>query len=208
MALTYDNRTNPWERQKGETPRQYIQFTLYRDHGVDRSLRKVFDKEYLKNTKAIQNPDIKRVSLMQAGVISSANDWVARAEKYDIYMEKKLRKENEEAIRKMRKKYAMLASGMSAFAGTALQMLQSKLSKQKGKDALDLEALGNLTNAEIRSYIKEAMAMERFGLGDTEKTVEQTNVEKKETQTERLLPIIPSEKELDEYVKIINKKED
>lgn len=109
----------PWERQPGETPKQYEAFCVYRD------LKKVSD------------PTSKR-SLELAGQVlgktkanlepwSSRNNWVKRVEAWDEYQEKLVREEDQKQqladIKKMRKRHADLAKAMLVKAAKALLVI-------------------------------------------------------------------------------------
>jgi hypothetical protein len=104
-----------WERLPGETVGQYDKFCAYRDMKIPgdptgrRSIRALSDtigspKRYLDK-------------------LSSTLKWVARAEAYDIEMERRARKQNEAAILKMRRDHAELASQMIKKAAKRLLLI-------------------------------------------------------------------------------------
>lgn len=104
-----------WERLPGETVGQYDKFCAYRDMKIPgdpssrRSIRVL--------SVTIGSP--KRY----LDKLSSSLQWVARAEAYDVEMERKTRAQNEAAILKMRKDHAELASQMIKKAAKRLLLI-------------------------------------------------------------------------------------
>lgn len=93
------SKTNQiWTRQKGERSKAYSLFCIYRDFGVNRSLDRVHEK-YNENDK-------DSISTSYIGKLSTANNWVERAEAYDDYLEEKTRLDNEKEIEKMNERQA------------------------------------------------------------------------------------------------------
>lgn len=85
-----------WERQPGETAKAYNAFCVYRDLGPGRSLEKAAQALGLKSRKYFSNWHAR-------------HNWVARAEAYDMYIEKLKRQEHEQAILEMTRRHAELA---------------------------------------------------------------------------------------------------
>lgn len=96
----------PWERQEGETSKQFEAFVVYRDL-EERSLAKAGEK--LGKSKAL----LERWS--------SANRWVERVAAWDGEKDRIARQEQIKAIRKMRERHA---AGAQALFTKALQGLK------------------------------------------------------------------------------------
>ena len=99
----------PWERQHGETPKQWEAFVVYRDM-ENRSLRKVAD------------------ALSKSGALidrwSSANNWVERVAAWDDEKDRIARQEQIKDIRKMRDRHAKGAQAMFTKALQGLKELK------------------------------------------------------------------------------------
>lgn len=99
----------PWERQDGETPKQWEAFVVYRDM-EGRSLRKVADV------------------LSKSGALidrwSSANNWVERVAAWDDEKDRIARQEQIKDIRKMRDRHAKGAQAMFTKALQGLKELK------------------------------------------------------------------------------------
>ena len=80
----------PWERQKGETEKQFAGFCAYRDAGSGRQIAAVYRQVYSK-------PNAKQA----AGFFSKwaiGNNWDERAAAYDDHMESVLQLQREKAL--------------------------------------------------------------------------------------------------------------
>ncbi len=83
-------KTEPWERQEGESTKAFEAFTIYLNMGADRSLRAVAEK--LGKFRTL----IERWS--------SSNAWVERVDAYDAFIQKKAQAEAiKDAVKKVRK---------------------------------------------------------------------------------------------------------
>ena len=100
---------DPWERQEGETPKAFEAFSIYRDMGIDRSLRKVV-QQLNKNLTTIAE-------------WSSKYEWVDRVAAWDAEQDRIARLEQIKDIKKMRKRHASIAGQMLLKAAEALQII-------------------------------------------------------------------------------------
>ena len=92
----------PWERQDGETPKQYEAFCVYRD------MKTIRDPNSKRSIRLVSEQLGKSEGLLERW--SSANNWVERVDAWDMDQERIAReiaqKEAMEEIRKMRKRHA------------------------------------------------------------------------------------------------------
>lgn len=133
----------PWERQEGETNKQFEAFCIYRDMGIDRTHRKV------------ANELGKSATLISRW--ASLNDWAERVKAYDDEQDRLNRIAQQKEIAQMRKKHANVASKMIDKALEALEAL----------DALDVGA-GNISR-----MVEVATKVERISRGDVGEVVEE-----------------------------------
>lgn len=83
-----------WEKQEYETPKQYEYFCIYRDMGIERSLKKL---QFKLN---------KPISFLRAcEKYSKENHWQDRCNAYQEYLDKIQRQENEKEILDMNKRH-------------------------------------------------------------------------------------------------------
>lgn len=104
-----------WERLPGETVGQYDKFCAYRDMKIPG------DPSSRRSIRALSGTIGSPKRYLDK--LSSSLQWVARAEAYDIEMERKARAQNEAAILKMRKDHAELASQMIKKAAKRLLLI-------------------------------------------------------------------------------------
>ena len=138
-----DIEREPWERQEGETYKQYEAFCTYRDLGLDRSQTKV--SEQLSKSRAL----ISRWSSM--------NNWVERCRAWDTEQDRLNRIQQIKEIRQMRKKHATIASSMLVKAAKALNSLKEE----------DIKA------QDISRMVEVASKLERLSRGDVGEVVEE-----------------------------------
>jgi hypothetical protein len=127
------NGTEPWERQKGESTKAFEAFSIYRDMGPERSLRKVADQ--LGKSRAL----IERWSRLWK--------WVERTREYDNDLEKKAHAKAVKAVQDMTDRHIKIAMQLQAKALNALQQLPVQ----------------DMTAKEILSFLTEATKLERSG---------------------------------------------
>ena len=133
----------PWERQEGETPKQFEAFVVYRDLGDERSQEKVAKKLG------------KSAQLMSRW--SSANNWVERVAEWDNEQDRILRAEQLKEIKKMRKRHADIA-----YAGLI-----------KAAQALKEIPLEEIKASDISRLIDTCSKLERLSRGDTSEVIEE-----------------------------------
>lgn len=132
----------PWERQPGETPKQWEAFSLYRDMGADRSIQKVADA--LGKTK----PNL--------GVWSKANHWVDRVTAWDAEVDRLNRLQQIKDIKKMRKNHATIASAMIVKAAQALNQIP----------------VDEIKASDVSKMVDVASKLERISRGDVGEVIE------------------------------------
>ena len=117
-----------WERQEGESAKQYEYFKMFLDLGALRTIPKVQEKT--------------NKSLTYLNTLSSRNNWIARADAYDRYIDEITRKENIEAIKKNNKENIQLAQAIKFVVGKKAKLLIDKI-KAAGDD---MESLNKVIN--------------------------------------------------------------
>lgn len=135
----------PWERQDGETPKQFEAFAVYRDMGEERSLAKV--GRALGKSKALMDR------------WSSANSWVERALAWDDEQDRIARQEQIKDIKKMRKRHADVANAMIVAATKGLKSIMENPKDIKPND--------------VARLVEVASKLERISRGDVGDVVEQ-----------------------------------
>ena len=133
----------PWERQEGETAKAWEAFCIYRDMGIDRSLRKVVQT--------------LNKSLTQIGEWSSKYDWVKRVAAWDVEQDRIARQEQLKEIKKMRNRHAGIAKAMIVKAGRALNRIPED----------------EITPNDISRMIDVASKLERISRGDVGEVIEE-----------------------------------
>ena len=125
--------TNSWEKQDYETAKQYEYFCEYRDMGKDRSLNKLQQK--LKKT----------ISFRKAcEQYSKKNHWQQRCEDYQLYLERKLREQNEQEILAMNRRHI----------GQAVMIQAKVIEKLKSANAGDIRLADCARLLDIASRIE------------------------------------------------------
>ena len=134
-----------WERQPTESAQAFEAFALYRDMGVNRSLRKV--------VQAINK------SLTTIGEWSSKHEWVKRVAAWDAEQDRIARNE--------------LAAEMTATRKR--QRKQAQRMQEKGMELLESISIGDAKLSEIVSLLKAGMEQERIAIGDVGEVIEERN---------------------------------
>lgn len=133
----------PWERQAGETPKAFEAFAIYRDMGVERSLRKVGQR--------------LNKSVTQIGEWSSKYDWVERCRAWDAEQDRIARQEQIKSIKAMRNRHAGMAKAMIVKAGRALNRIPDS----------------EIRASDISRMIEVASKLERISRGDVGEVIEE-----------------------------------
>ena len=100
--------------------------------------------------------------------LSSRNNWIARADAYDRYIDEIIRKENIEAIKKTNKENIQLAQVIKFVAGKKAKLLIDKI-KAAGDDIESLDAVINeLSWNVLPQLVNMAVEIERkaYGMND------------------------------------------
>lgn len=148
--MAKETKAEPWERQEGETPKQFEAFVKYRDMGEDRSLQKVAN-ELAKSRQLLTR-------------WSSANNWVERCRAWDNEQDRLLRLEQVKDIKKMRKRHADTGTLMVAVAQKALQKMIDPKTKELRED---------ITSNEIARLVEVGSKLERLSRGDVGDVIEE-----------------------------------
>lgn len=117
-----------WERQEGESAKQYAYFKTFLGLGALRTIPKVQEK------------CSKSASYLSK--LSVQNNWIARADAYDRYIDEITRKENIEAIKKNNKENIQLAQAIKFVVGKKAKLLIDKI-KAAGDDTKSLDQVIN-----------------------------------------------------------------
>lgn len=144
----------PWERQDGETVKQFNAFVIYRDMGEDRSLSKV--AQQLNKTKALM------------GRWSAANNWVERCVAWDREQDRIARQEQIKDIKKMRKRHADTGALMLSISRMALKNMIDTSDEKNPKLRDDIE----LNATEISRLVDAGSKLERVSRGDVGDVIE------------------------------------
>lgn len=133
----------PWERQPKESAQSFEAFAMYRDMGVNRSIR-----------KAAQNLNKAVTTLAEW---SSKHDWVKRVAAWDAEQDRIARNEMLAEMTATRKK----------------QRRQAQRMQEKGMELLEGISLGDAKLSEIVSLLKAGMEQERIAIGDVGEVIEE-----------------------------------
>ena len=143
-----------WERQEGESAKQYAYFKTFLDLGALRTIPKVQEKT--------------NKSLTYLNTLSSRNNWIARADAYDRYIDEITRKENIEAIKKNNKENIQLAQAIKFVVGKKAKLLIDKI-KAAGDDMKSLnEVINEIPWNVLPQLANTAVEIERKAYGMNE----------------------------------------
>lgn len=160
----------PWTRLKGERTKAFNLFTIYRDLGPERSLKRAHAK-YTEAAPDQGDSMAKPVSKQQLEIYSRNNNWVERAEAYDDYLEEKTRLSNEKEIEEMNKRHARDAK---IIQNEALSDLQDTFVDDDSPSKASVEGR---KNAAARTW-KIGVDAERLARGVATEKVEQSGTMK------------------------------
>lgn len=144
--LTISEDTDPWEKQKNESTKQYGRFVFYRDIGRLRTINQVH--KLLTETGDNIRPD----SLRQA---AWENRWSERAQAWDIAQDEADRERLILERRDMVRRHRSVASALMTQAGKALRAMKPE----------------EMTARDIVAMFKLATDIERLALGEPQRTV-------------------------------------
>ena len=109
---TNDEQVVPWERQPGETIKQFEAFCVYRDLGTRRSVSETA-RRLQKSRQLVARWDER-------------NEWADRVRKYDSHMDAEARKEMEQMAREAKRRRIISAGWMQTEALRQLRSLAAK----------------------------------------------------------------------------------
>lgn len=132
-----------WEPLEGESSKAYEAFSIYRDMGIQRGIRKVAQELG------------KSETLMSRW--SSQYNWVERAAAWDAEQDRIMREEQVQSIKKMRKQHADLAYSMLIKAAKALKRLPED----------------EIKASDISRMVETASKLERISRGDVGDVIEE-----------------------------------
>lgn len=142
-AKTPQPTIEPWERQAGESAKAFEAFAIYRDMGIERSVRKVAQRLN------------KSVALIAEW--SSKKDWVERCRAWDAEQDRIARLEQIKSIKAMRNRHAGMAKAMIVKAGRALNRIPDD----------------EIKPSDISRMIEVASKLERISRGDVGEVIEE-----------------------------------
>ena len=109
MPKRHEPDIAPWEQQPGESAKAFEAFAIYRDMGVERSVRKV--------TQRLNK------SLTLIGKWSSRYNWPERARAYDRDLDRQAHAQAVREVRSMTNRHIRIAMQLQAKALEALEQL-------------------------------------------------------------------------------------
>lgn len=110
MLPTPGEARQPWDRRRGELPKDFADFVKYRDLGPARSLSKLAREA---------DRGMTRLSML-----CRLHDWVDRAAAWDDYMDRERQLAQVEELRAMHRRHATLANAMFVKAGQRIQSIE------------------------------------------------------------------------------------
>lgn len=134
-----------WERQPTESAQAFEAFAMYRDMGVNRSIR-----------KAAQNLNKAVTTLAEW---SSKHEWVKRAAAWDAEQDRIARNEMLAEMASTRKR----------------QRRQAQRMQERGMELLESISIGDAKLSEVVSLLKAGMEQERIAIGDVGEVIEERN---------------------------------
>ena len=136
-------QANIWEPLEGESSKNYEAFSIYRDMGIQRGIRKVAQELG------------KSETLMARW--SKQYNWVERAAAWDAEQDRIVRQQQLEDIKKMRKQHADIAYSMLIKAARALKRLPDD----------------EIKASDISRMVETASKLERISRGDVGDVIEE-----------------------------------
>jgi len=118
-----------WERQPGESTQDYHLFTLYRDFGPTRNIKKIYDRYHAKEF------EFKYATLM---IKSRRYKWLDRAEAYDDFLSTEELKENKALIMQFRKKVTKRAMKLMDKAWKDMEKDDGGLTQKESRERYKL----------------------------------------------------------------------
>lgn len=151
--------TNPWDHQSNESSKDFERFSLYRDMGAGRSLRKLA-KELELNPSTLAE-------------ISKKHNWQERVMAFDIYIDKASQHNQIAQVRAMKRRQITLALRAQKVAEKGLKKIL--------KDMDDENVLRKLSPEGLSKILDTGCRLERLNRDEPEQSVElvqQTNFDR------------------------------
>lgn len=145
----------PWDRMENESPKAYAAFCLYKKLPP---LGPVHAKRSIANVCRELYGEPKETAIRAMAKWSSKFAWVVRAAAWDQDQEVQLRETRTKAIKDANERHVKIA----------LTMQQKAIERLKAMDPAEL------TVAELKSYLMDAIRLERLALGEPEERTEVT----------------------------------
>ncbi len=143
-----------WDRQKGETAKQYQYFEYYRDSGLLRSINKT-SRKFAKSRPFIAK-------------ISSQNNWVARADAYDRHIAEITKKENIEAIKIANRENIEIANKIKLLGKAKVKATLKRIEAVKDNPELIMELADSIPWSTVTPLLNTAIDIERKAYGVTD----------------------------------------
>jgi hypothetical protein len=140
-------RVDPWERMPSETATAFHAFAIFRDLGFSRSLSQVAEV-IVEAAPRRKRPTV----LSQVKSWSAAHSWVARAEAYDVYLDRRQRERREGDVARMHRRYQGAAAAMQT-------KILERLGPSPGEGVVPLDA-SELGFAEAVSALAKLQTIE------------------------------------------------
>lgn len=104
-------KPEPWEKQKGDTPKSFETFRLYRDMGPTRSFAKVAKDVMAKEATTMPAPSRRKQGSEKTRIRkysgwSSKGKWAERVDAWDIEQDRMARAEQKKTVTEMMKRLA------------------------------------------------------------------------------------------------------
>ena len=144
----------PFERQPGETGKAWKAFLIYRDLGVDRTLRRTAEIYHERNGLQSKTETVER-NLQEW---SRKQGWRVRVEEYDRELDKARQREAFRQVRIMRNRHISLAQSVQELAAVEL--------KKWLKRATDAEDISVVAVVDILKAMKTGVEVERAARGE------------------------------------------
>lgn len=154
---------DPWDRQAGESKRQFGYFCEYRDEGVTRDIKKFVAKHGM--------------SISYVYNLSSQKKWRSRAQKYDEFLSGERVKRNVKEIQTMNDDVIQDARAVRFVVGKKLQSLIKKLREAGDDETKIAEITKDIPVGQLSNLLQASFDMERKarGINDDKTSIEINN---------------------------------
>jgi hypothetical protein len=146
---------NIWDRQKGEPEKAFQTFTLYREMGHPRSVKRL--------AKQLGRRAHRRFELW-----SAKWDWPKRAEAYDDELDRRYQASTAGEIERMAKRHKAIAQRLQWISNEELIAIENRIKQAKKEEARTKKPRAPVlkTVSEIRRFGKEGAILERLIVGE------------------------------------------